>query len=139
MLAIELPRARRLAYGVVMGQVLATACAAAVAQMLGGRHAALSALLGGGIAVAGSLAMALVVFAGGAADAHRALGRFYAGEGVKLALVATLFVVVLKSVRVVPLAMFAAFAATFLVYWVALVMALPAAVAPRGAGGQVGQ
>ena len=36
-----------------------------------------------------------------------------------------LFVVVLKTVNVAPLAMFVAFAATFLVYWIALVRALP--------------
>jgi len=34
-------------------------------------------------------------------------------------------VVVLKVVRVAPLAMFAAFAATLLVYWIALLAALP--------------
>ena len=36
-----------------------------------------------------------------------------------------LFVVVLKWMKVAPLAMFVAFVATFLVYWVALVRALP--------------
>jgi hypothetical protein len=35
-----------------------------------------------------------------------------------------LFVVVLKVMRVAPLAMFAAFAATWLVYWIALLGAL---------------
>jgi hypothetical protein len=45
---------------------------------------------------------------------------------VKLAVVVALFVVVLRTVRVVPLAMLASFAATYLVYWIALVGALPA-------------
>ena len=51
------------------------------------------------------------------------LGRSVA---VKLAVVVVLFVVVLRTVRVVPLAMLAGFAATYLVYWIALVGALPA-------------
>jgi hypothetical protein len=37
-----------------------------------------------------------------------------------------LFVVVLSVVKVAPLAMFGGFAATFLVYWIALLSALPA-------------
>ncbi len=53
------------------------------------------------------------------------LGTFYLGEAVKVVLVIVLFVVVLKSVSVAPLAMFVAFAATFLVYWIALLSALP--------------
>ncbi len=70
--------------------------------------------------------MAVLVFGGGTApDAQRVLGMFYLGEAVKVAVVIVLFVVALKCVNVVPLAMFAAFAATFLVYWIALVSALP--------------
>ncbi|MDB6092330.1 MAG: hypothetical protein JWN85_5114, partial [Gammaproteobacteria bacterium] len=41
------------------------------------------------------------------------------------ALVVVLFVVVLKMMKVAPLALFAAFMATFFVYWVALANALP--------------
>jgi F0F1-type ATP synthase assembly protein I len=79
--------------------------------------------------------MALVGLAGTfAGSAQRALGAFYIGEALKLLLVAVLFVIVLKMMRVAPLALFAAFAATFLVYWIALLSALPAAGgAPRGA------
>ena len=60
---------------------------------------------------------------GGAAQAarQRALSAFYVGEAVKLAVViVVLFVLVLKWMKVAPLAMLAAFAATFLVYWIAL-------------------
>ena len=125
MLAIDLPRARRLAFGVVVGQAAVTLIAAAAALGLSGRDAAGSALLGGGIATLGSLAMALLVFAGAMANAQRIVAAFYVGEGVKLAVVVVLFVVVLRTVRVVPLAMLAGFAATYLVYWIALVGALP--------------
>jgi ATP synthase protein I len=125
--AIDLPQARRLAFGVVLGQAGVTVIAALCAWGIADRRAGLSALLGGGIATVGSLAMAGLGFGGGAgADAQRALGAFYRGEAVKLAVVMVLFVVVLKVVRVAPLAMFAAFAATLLVYWIALLAVLPA-------------
>jgi ATP synthase protein I len=130
--AIDLPRARRLAFGVVVSQAAVSVVAAACAFALAGRVAALSALAGGAIATAGSLAMAGLVFGGSAAG--RAISRFYLGEVLKLAVVAVLFVLVLKMMRVSPLAMFAGFAATFLVYWIALLAALPApGSARRGA------
>jgi len=132
-LAIDLPHARRLALRVVAGQAAVTVIVALIAWALAGRNAAVSALAGGGIATAGSLAMVAVVFgsiaSGGAA---RAVGAFYTGEALKLALVMVLFVAVLKLVRVTPLALFAGFAATYLVYWIALVGALPVAGTARG-------
>ena len=131
MSAIDLPQARRLAFGVVLGQTGVTVTAALCAGILAGRVAALSALAGGGIATAASLAMAGMVFGGTrAGSAQRALSTFYVGEALKLAVVVMLFVVVLKVMRVAPLALFAAFAATWLVYWIALLGALPVA---RGA------
>ena len=134
MSAIDLPRARRLAFGVVVSQAAVSVVAAVCALGVAGRLAALSALAGGVIATLGSLAMAGLVFGGSAGGAQRALNRFYAGEALKLAVVVVLFVVVLKVMRVVPLAMFAGFAATFLVYWIALLGALPAlSGARRGA------
>ena len=133
MLAIDLPHARRLAFGVVLGQAGVTLIAALAAWGLAGRGAAVSALLGGGIATVGSVAMVALVFAGAAAGAPRIVAAFYTGEAVKLAAVIALFVVVLRTVRVVPLAMLAGFAATYLVYWIALVGALPAVGPRRGA------
>jgi ATP synthase protein I len=123
--AIDLPQARRLAFGVVLGQAVVTAIAGLVALGVAGKLAALSALAGGGIATAGSLAMAVLVFAGAAGTAQRALGAFYVGEALKLVIVVVLFVVALKVMRVAPLAMLAGFAATYLMYWVALAGALP--------------
>jgi F0F1-type ATP synthase assembly protein I len=124
--AIDLPRARRLAFGVVASQAAVSLVAALCAFGLSGRAAAVSALAGGGIATAGSLAMAGLVFGGSGGGAERALNLFYLGEALKLVVVVVLFVVVLKVMRVAPLAMFAAFAATFLVYWIALLGVLPA-------------
>jgi ATP synthase protein I len=124
--AVDLPRARRLAFGVVASQAAVSVVAGLCAFAFGGRVAAVSALAGGGIATLGSLAMAGLVFGGSDGGAGRAMSRFYLGEVLKLAIVAVLFVVVLKVMRVAPLAMFAGFAATFLVYWIALLAALPA-------------
>jgi ATP synthase protein I len=132
-LAIDLPHARRVAFGVVLGQAGVTVIAALAAWGIAGTQAAGSALLGGGIATVGSVAMAALAFAGAAADGRRIVAAFYTGEAVKLAVVVVLFVVVLRTVRVTPLAMLAGFAATYLVYWIALVGALPAMGARRGA------
>lgn len=135
MLAIDLPHAWRLAFGVVLGQAVVSAIAALCGWALVGRAAALSALIGGGIATAGSLAMAGLVFGSAAqGGAQRAVSAFYVGEAVKLIVVAVLFVVVLKVMTVTPLAVFVGFAATFFVYWIALLAALPAlSGARRGA------
>jgi len=124
-LAIDLPQARRLAFSVVLGQAGVTVIATLAAWGIAGQAAAMSALLGGSVATVGSMAMVALVFAGAAANAQRIVAAFYTGEAVKLAVVVVLFVVVLRTVRVVPLAMLAGFAATYLVYWIALVGALP--------------
>jgi ATP synthase protein I len=131
-LAIDLPHARRLAFGVVLGQAGVTLIAALAAWGIAGQGAAWSAVLGGGIATVGSVAMVALVFAGATANAQRIVAAFYTGEAVKLAVVVALFVVVLRTVRVVPLAMLAGFGATYLVYWIALIGALPAMGTRRG-------
>jgi len=130
-LAIDLPHARRLAYGLVLAQAAVSVTAALAAAAIADRRAALSALVGGGIATLGSLVMAGLVFGGRGADPQRVLGMFYVGEAVKVAVVIVLFVLALKWVDLAPLAMFVAFAATFLVYWIALLGALPALTGAR--------
>jgi ATP synthase protein I len=109
----------------VLAQAATTAVVAAVSFGLAGRHAAVSALLGGGISTAASLAMALVAFGKLAqGGAHRVLAAFFAGEVLKLAVIITLFVIVLRTMTVRPGALFAAYLATFLVYWIALARAV---------------
>ncbi len=124
MTVIDLLQARRLAFGVVLGQVAATVVAGLLAWAISGRLAASSALLGGGIGTAASLVMALVAFGKRAVDARSALWAFYRGEALKLFVVIGLFIAVFKMTKIAPLAMFAAFAATFFVYWIALAAAL---------------
>src|SRR5256886_13035716 len=82
-LATDLPHARRLAFGVVLGQAGVTVAAALCAWGIADRRAALSALLGGGIATAGGPGMGRLGFGGGAgAGARPALGgAFPRGAG----------------------------------------------------------
>ncbi len=133
--AIDLLAARRLAFGVVRGQAAMTLAAALVGWALRGPHVGFSAALGGAIGTVASLGMALMAFRGQAAmSAARVLGTFYAGEIVKVVLAIVSFILVLKLTGAAPLPMFAAYMATFVVYWVVLArMALPALSATRRA------
>jgi len=125
-IAIDLALARRLALSVVLGQAGVSVICALLAGLIAGRQAAVSALLGGGISTAASLAMALFGFGGrSAVDPQRALRAFFVGETAKIALTIVLFVMVLKTMKVVPLAMLGTYVATFFVNWVALANALP--------------
>ena len=132
MSVIDLPHARRLAFGVVLGQAAVTLIAMLVAWTAAGRLSAYSALLGGGIGTGASLVMALVSFGRGGMDAQRVLQSFYLGELLKLLLVIGLFIAALRMAKVAPLAMFAAFVATFIVYWMALAGTLWSGVRARG-------
>lgn len=125
-IALDLALARRLALSVVLGQAAVTLICAVAAWLIAGPHAALSAALGGGISTVASLAMAMLGVGGrSAATAHRAMRAFFVGEAVKVALVIVLFVAVLKTMKVVPLAMLGTYIATFFVFWIALANALP--------------
>ena len=121
MIAIDLPNPRRLALSVVLGQATVTLLCALVSWAIADSRAAVSALLGGGISSVASLAMALVAFRNGATlSPQRALSAFFTGEAAKVAVVIVLFVVVLKTMKVVPLAMLGSYIATFAVFWVFL-------------------
>ncbi|HEV7612046.1 MAG TPA: ATP synthase subunit I [Steroidobacteraceae bacterium] len=126
MIATDLALARRLALSVVLGQAAVSLICAAAAWLIADSHAALSAALGGGISTVASLAMALLGFGGrSATDPQRAVRTFFVGETAKIAVMIVLFVAVLKTMKVVPLAMLGTYVATFLVFWVALANALP--------------
>jgi ATP synthase protein I len=125
-ITIDLPNPRRLALSVVLGQAAVTLLCALASWAIADSRAAISALLGGGISSLASLAMALVGFGKQAAtDPQRAIRAFFVGETAKVGVVIVLFVVVLKTMKVVPLAMLGSYIATFFVFWVALANALP--------------
>ena len=124
--SIDAAQARRVAFTVVLWQGAVTVAVALVSYLIAGRLAALSALIGGGISTLASLVMAALSFRRSAlGDPFSAVRGFYVGEAAKLATVVVLFVVVLRTLKVSPVAMFAAYMATFFVYWVALANALP--------------
>jgi ATP synthase protein I len=115
------PNPRRLALSVALGQAVVAVIAALLCWVIADSRAALSAALGGGISSAASLVMALLSFGNGASkDPLRAIRAFFVGEAAKVIVVIVLFVVVLKTMKVVPLAMLGAYIATFIVFWVAL-------------------
>jgi F0F1-type ATP synthase assembly protein I len=125
-IATTKPDTRRLALSVVLGQVVVTVVCALVSLGIADSQAALSAAAGGGISAAASLAMALAGFGKQSAmDPQRAIRAFLVGEVAKVLVVIALFVVVLKTMKVVPLAMLGSYIATFSVFWVVLARALP--------------
>ena len=124
--SIDAAQARRMAFTVVFWQGVVTIAVAVVSYWMAGRLAAMSALIGGGISTLASLVMAALSFRRSSlANPYSAVRGFYVGEAAKLATVVVLFVMVLRTMKVSPLAMFAAYVATFFVYWVALANALP--------------
>lgn len=126
MSAIDLPRARRLAFRVVLGQAAVTLAMSLAVWGWAGRLAGISALLGGGVSTAGSLAMAVLGFrAPPERGATALLAALLAGEAAKFAVIVVLFVLVLTFMKVSGMAMLTTYAATFLVYWLVLAGWLP--------------
>jgi ATP synthase protein I len=123
---LELPQARRLARSVVLGQVAVTVAASVICFAVWGSTAGWSALAGGGISALASLVMAVLSFRQSSASSpYSALRGLFVGEAAKLTTVVVLFVLVFKTLQVSPPAMFGAFIATLIIYWVALANALP--------------
>jgi ATP synthase protein I len=111
---------RRSALRVVLAQVAITLGVAAAAAAGFGAAAGRSALWGGGIGIAASVFMVLVVFRypEGASAARIAWG-FYLGQFLKVALSIALLIVAFRTEGMVPLALLVAYVATFAGYWAA--------------------
>jgi ATP synthase protein I len=123
--SIDVPNPRRLAFGVALGQAAVALVAAVLSWMIADSRAALSAALGGGISSAASFVMALLSFSRqGTTDPLRAIRAFFVGEAAKVTIVIVLFVAVLKTMKVVPLAMLSAYIATIFVVLIALAVGL---------------
>jgi len=114
----------RRALCIILGLQVAVAVAVALGFLAAkGPQAAGSALIGGAIAVVPGAFYAWRVIRSRNAPAQRLLRAHYAAEFGKLALTVVLFGATfawMKEVSVLPL--FAAYIATLLVYWAALVM-----------------
>lgn len=111
---------------IISRQVALTLFVALVAAVQGGADAALSALAGGSIGVVANLlyvwrAMRLAVDEAGKADPMRAYRGQAAGEAYKFAATIGGFALVFVGYKeVVPLPLFAGYASTFVIYWLAL-------------------
>ena len=109
---------------VLSSQLLVTLVAALLAGVTQGVHAAVSAALGGGIAVASGFAYAwraLRASGSSVADPKKAFHAQVLGEGYKFAVTVLLFGWVFKSYeQLAALPLFLAYAATIVIYWIAL-------------------
>lgn len=109
---------------VLSRQVLVTLVAGLVAGFALGLHAAISAVIGGGVGVLSGGAYvwrAFRVSAGVGSDPKKAFHAQVAGEGYKFAVTLLLFALVFKSYgQLAALPLFLAYAATIVVYWIAL-------------------
>jgi ATP synthase protein I len=107
----------------VAGQVAIAGLVALICAVWLGPPAAVSAAIGGGIGAAGSLAQVASGFRRSAAGDPAAIARgFYRGEAIKIAVTVLLFVLALRGGRLAPGPLFAGYVATFVAYWLALVM-----------------
>jgi ATP synthase protein I len=121
-----LPGLRRVAYGLVLAQLILTVVLALVSLVFWNRTVALSAAIGGGIGVVANLVLALVAFRKEGRTLAQMVSAFYVGEAAKFGVTIVLFVVVLATLRgkLAPGALFGAFVATFLVHWLVLPRAM---------------
>ena len=104
-------------------QLAVTFVAAMIAGAAQGVHAAASAALGGGIAVLSAAAYAWRALQASKAGSNpkKAFHAQVAGEGYKFAVTLLLFALVFKSYgQLAALPLFLAYAATIVVYWIAL-------------------
>ncbi|MBI4986087.1 MAG: ATP synthase subunit I [Rhodocyclales bacterium] len=106
---------------VLRRQVLATLIAGAMAGLVGGGNAAVSALLGGGIGTLGALSYAWRALKQGETDPKKSYRAQMLGETYKFAVVLGGFALVFLGYReLAALPLFLGFAVTVVVYWMAL-------------------
>jgi len=107
---------------VLVCQLVVTLAVGLVAGVALGFDAAVSAVLGGGIAMASASAYAWrALRLSKQADARRVFRDQVAGEGYKFVVTLLLFTVVFKSyAQLAALPLFLAYVATVVVYWMAL-------------------
>jgi F0F1-type ATP synthase assembly protein I len=114
---------------------------AAVSLAVAGPRGAASAIVGGGASALASVVMALLAFGRlSGSGAERMLLAFFLGEIAKITVVIVVLVLALLFMKVNAVAMFSAYVATFLVYWVVLARALWSGrtAPPPATGGSVG-
>jgi ATP synthase protein I len=112
---------RRQALWVVAGQVAIAVLGALVCYVWLDAHAAVSALVGGGIGAAGTLTQVVIGLRNPAGKAPKDVMRgFYRGSAMKFAVTVVLFVLALRGRNLAPAPLFITYVVTFGVYWAAL-------------------
>jgi ATP synthase protein I len=99
-------------------QVLITLLIALIAELQSGNKAAISALLGGSIAILPQALFALIYFKySGARAAKQIINGFYKGEALKIFLSVGLFALVFITYPIAPLAFFITYITVQLTHW----------------------
>lgn len=130
--ALGYRRARDAALKIVASQFGITALATLVGYVMGGQQTAASAFVGGAIGTLASLYMVFAFFRLGAnAEPEKILGRVYRGEVMKLLLTGLLFAIALATLELEFGPLLAAYCATFVAYWTALVTGLNSEHVPQ--------
>jgi ATP synthase protein I len=116
---LDLQEGRRQALAVLASQGLLGAVVAIACLVVSGVHAGASALLGAGIGVVATSLMAFALLRhGDGASAQRVAWSFFSGWLVKVAFTVALLVLALRSRKVDAVPLLAAYAATFVGYWI---------------------
>ena len=124
---------RRQALAVVRAQVVVGVLVALVCYAIEGTRAGASALLGAGIGVAATSLMALAMLRHGEGlSVARATIGFFTGWLVKVGLTVALLVAAFRSPTVDAVPLVAAYAATYVGYWLGAARASGGPVRPQG-------
>lgn len=116
---------RRQGLWVVCGQVLVALVGGLICYATRGPLASESALIGGGIGAAATLAQVLIGLRNSAGRTPQAVVRgFYRGSAMKLVVTVVLFALALRGRTLAAAPLFVTYVATFFVYWVALARTL---------------
>lgn len=105
---------------VLLGQVLMATLVASGFLLMGAWKSALSALLGGLVALIPNLYFAYRLHLVRHAGARKVVNAFYSGETIKLALTAALFILALQIPAVDFLILLLGYTAVLSVFWFAL-------------------
>jgi len=116
---LDLQFGRRQALAVVLSQGVVGAVAVIACLLLGGARTGVSALFGAGIGVVATSLMAFAALRPGeGASLQRVAWGFFSGWLVKVGFTVAVLVVAFRSRKVEPVPLLAAYAATFLGYWI---------------------
>jgi ATP synthase protein I len=122
---VDFRSVRRQALAVVGGQMAVAVCGGLICYLLLDTRSAVSALVGGTISAAATLAQVVVGLPNSEGKPPRAvLHSFFRGSAMKLFVTVVLFVLALRGRNLAPAPLLVTYVATFFVYWVALATTL---------------